>query len=98
MKTLEAPLIKPDSIPSTAQWLAGEGCGSWFHIERRDDFLVVSRYSPSGKIECAGKFLQTKGIPFIETELFEFTYLSHCSEVCILQHKQKLHFQLINKI
>ncbi len=82
---------------SNAKWLSGEGCGSWFTIEEAEKGYLIARYSPDGKAECSGIFLQVTGSEIdLHTE-FEFTYLSHCAEVNIIQHNINLKFKLISK-
>ena len=56
---LESTLSKPkrhSNIPVNAQWLSGEGVGSWFVLNARNMFLYVIRYSPNGTIECTGLY------------------------------------------
>lgn len=89
---------KPDHLPVNIHWLSGEGCGSWFHIEQYEVGYIISRYNPEGKLECKGLFEQIAGIKIIMSENFEFTYLSHCAEVNIIQHTVNLKFKLKNKI
>lgn len=93
-KILPSPL-KPTHLPPNIHWLSGEGCGSWFHFEQNDIGFVISRYSPEGKLECAGVFNQVSGLAFQINERFDFTYLSHCAEVNIIQNNQILKFKRI---
>ncbi|MBN2807687.1 MAG: hypothetical protein JXR22_13605 [Prolixibacteraceae bacterium] len=58
-KYLKSTLPPPERhpyIPENAQWLAGEGAGSWFHVEPHNKGVSVSRYSPEGKIEFNRSF------------------------------------------
>lgn len=84
--TIPAP-IKVDTIPEKAQWLAGEGAGSWFFITETIEKNVFSivRYSPKGKIECEGVFSCTNASNFNISEVYLFTHLSHCKTVNIVQ-------------
>ena len=85
--TLKAP-EKHKNIPDKAQWLAGEGAGSWFVIFKTDKklFYKIERYSPLGKLECQGIFSQDhNSSTFNFYSPFSFTHLSHCAEVSILQ-------------
>lgn len=50
--TLPAPKRHPD-IPPHAQWLSGEGAGSWFVINPLHNGFEVHRFAPSGKKECS---------------------------------------------
>lgn len=46
---LKATLPNPErhpKIPENAQWLSGEGAGSWFVFDVENKLLKVSRYSP----------------------------------------------------
>jgi len=95
-KVLPCP-EKPDHLPADVKWLSGEGCGSWFSVQRSLDKFMFSRFSPEGKLECRGLFNQVSGIPINLTDEFEYTYLSHCAEINIIQKEQKLSFKLISK-
>lgn len=95
-KVLPCPQ-KPDHLPTNIHWLSGEGCGSWFYIEKVENLFAISRYSPEGKLECKGIFEQVTGNNIEITEPFDFTYLSHCSEVNIIQNNKNLNFKLIRK-
>ncbi len=88
---------KPNHLPTNIHWLSGEGCGSWFHIEQLNNNYVITRYSPDGKLECKGLFEQVNGAKIEMTNDFEFTYLSHCAEVNIIQNETKLKFKLNKK-
>lgn len=91
---LNAPAI-PSSIPVSAQWLSGEGCGSWFVIEKQRDDFIITRYSPEGKIECRGVFIESSNSRFDINSKHEFTYLSHCAKVCIIQ-ENNVHVFVLN--
>lgn len=91
---LPAP-SKPLNIPSTSKWLSGEGCGSWFCIEKKQEEYIITRYNPEGKTECKGIFKGAK--KFDINNAYEFTYLSHCNEVNIIQNNLKYTFTLKTK-
>ena len=93
---LEEP-SKPIHLPNAIHWLSGEGCGSWFHLENSETDYIISRFSPSGNLECKGLFTQIEGKSLNLNVLFEFTYLSHCASISIIQNKQLLKFNLIRK-
>jgi hypothetical protein len=84
-KTLQIPLKGP-KIPSNAQWLAGEGAGSWFHIEQAGTRFRISRYNEFGDQECSGFFIRLGKIDFTLTKPFKFIHLSHCHQVTIEQN------------
>jgi len=92
--TLPAP-PKPNELPDTAQWLAGEGAGSWFVIAktRKKSYFNISRFSQSGKLECTGIFTQDHHVNVFDIEdPYQFTYLSHCAEVHIRQNNDVFKF------
>lgn len=93
--TLSAP-AKTESIPENSQWLAGEGAGSWFSIERQGKDYRINRYSSEGKIECAGLFNTASEKDFNINAPFEFVHLSHCKSVTIRQMGQVLKFHRIS--
>ncbi len=84
--TLKEP-ARAAGIPLTAQWLSGEGAGSWFAIgQSKTGKYFVSRFGPNGKLECAGEFTITNNQPFNINQFFRFDYLSHCRKVRIIQN------------
>lgn len=81
---------KATNIPHDAQWLSGEGAGSWFSIKQSDLSYDIQRFSPDGKLECEGKFKNTSDTIFdIHTD-FEITHLSHCQQVTVIQDQKKI--------
>lgn len=82
--TLRAP-ERLSIIPENSHWLAGEGAGSWFHIELVGKKYRIVRYSPEGRVECSGYFNYISKIMFNILEPFEFLHLSHCQSVTISQ-------------
>lgn len=92
--TLSAPAMA-QGIPENSQWLAGEGAGSWFNVELAGKEYRITRYSPEGKIECAGFFNILDQASFDINSSFEFVHLSHCKSVTIKQMDQIIKFQRI---
>jgi hypothetical protein len=84
-KTLQNPLKVP-SIPSNAQWLAGEGAGSWFHIEQAGTRFRITRYNERGDLECTGFFKGLGNTDLTLSEPYKFIHLSHCNQVNIKQY------------
>ncbi|MBV6442627.1 MAG: hypothetical protein DYG98_05355 [Haliscomenobacteraceae bacterium CHB4] len=83
-ETLPAPK-RPSCIPDTAQWLAGEGAGSWFHIKQANKHFEITRYNPDGKVECTGIF-QIKNMDTLDISLpYNIVHLSHCKKVSVEQ-------------
>lgn len=91
-KILPEPAL-PAHLPSTAKWLAGEGAGSWFVIEKKNkNQCKITRFSPEGLVECKGLFRARISKVEIEKD-FEITYPSHCATVSVLQGKEKIIFK-----
>ncbi len=82
---LPAPKIVGNT-PATAQWLSGEGAGSWFDISVVANSYKIVRYSPEGVVECSGIFEQVHGPKFDIGAAYEFAYISHCASVSIMQN------------
>ncbi len=79
---------RPDFLPKNAQWLAGEGAGSWFVIDStsQNHRFEITRYSPIGKIECQGFFeIENESKKLDLNQNYEFVHLSHCAFVHIEQ-------------
>ena len=80
--------IKPENVPEGAQWLAGQGSGSWYYLEKNhlSSFYKISRYSPDGIPEFENDYIVQNDNDFCDTCPYVFTYLSHHLECNILQH------------
>ncbi|MBI2279806.1 MAG: hypothetical protein HYU68_03830 [Bacteroidetes bacterium] len=92
------PLPEPkraENLPKKAQWLAGEGAGSWFYITKAKNDFVITRFSPEGKIECTGIFECIHAEPFNINNAYQFTHLSHCKTVNIIQNSVTFTFERI---
>ncbi len=78
---------KPENLSNNAQWLAGEGAGSWFCIEATStpNIFSISRFSPDGKLECEGNFKCESNENFNLNQHYNFAHLSHCKTVNIVQ-------------
>jgi hypothetical protein len=95
--TLNEP-VRAALIPQNAQWLAGEGAGSWFYISQlKPGEFMIKRYSPNGNLECAGEFAISNNKPFNIQKPFHFDYLSHCSKVMIIQNEFEIKLTRIKK-
>ena len=90
---LKAPNL-PANIPVNAQWLAGQGSGSWYHISKgeNDIHYTISRFSPIGDLEFESHFKINGQQEFCIDCLYAFTYLSHFKSCNILQHGNKINF------
>lgn len=85
-KTLPAPKKRPSNLPHSSKWLAGEGAGSWFTIEKTPtkNVFKVYRFSPEGIMECEGLFFTDSH--FDLEKGYELTYPSHCAVVTVIQN------------
>jgi hypothetical protein len=93
-KILPKPKL-PINLSLSAKWLAGEGAGSWFVIEKDKEVnYKITRFSPEGRLECEGLFKTEKVINLHDD--FSITYPSHCSIVTIMQETQKIRFRPIH--
>lgn len=96
---LKGTLREPErltGIPQIAQWLAGEGAGSWFAIsEFSSGKYAISRFAPDGTLECEGEFVISNYQSFDIRKPYWFDYLSHCGKVSLIQGKQKIEFKRV---
>jgi hypothetical protein len=96
--TLSEP-VRAVEIPQSAQWLAGEGAGSWFaisHLETKRYALL--RFGPDGILECNGEFVISDNQPFNIEKPFTLGYLSHCGKVTIIQNEFEIKLIRIKKM
>lgn len=89
---------RPNNIPAHAQWLSGEGAGSWFLLERYHSDFLITRFSAEGEVECKGIFNSSGEKIFNMNKEYEFAYISHCSLCTIMQDDAKFIFLLKSKI
>jgi len=88
----------PIQIPSNAQWVAGQGAGSWFSIQATDltfEFKI-KRFSPEGSKEFEALFIINNVNDFCINCPYAFTYLSHFKQCQIIQHGST--FKFVNKL
>ncbi len=93
VSTLPAP-ERHFSIPKNAQWLSGEGAGSWFVFEFEGTLLKVTRYSPYGVIECTGLYENNDALKLLnENSTFSVSYPSNCKTVSLKVSGTEIRFQ-----
>ena len=92
LKTTLAQPERAPGIPDEAQWLSGEGCGSWFQIEAYEKEYQITRYNKEAEIEFRALFHLSGGASFDINKAYQFDYLSHYNKVCIVQNKQSFEF------
>jgi hypothetical protein len=90
--TLLQPL-RPPRIPENAQWLSGEGAGSWFDFSFQGDLLKVTRYSPHGDIECSGIYKNNTSENINSLERIRITYPSNCNTITLTNEVSKHIFE-----
>lgn len=96
--TLKEP-VRTAGIPPAAQWLSGEGAGSWFTIRQSEiGKYAVSRFGPDGKLECEGEFAITNNQPFNINLFYRIDYLSHCRKVKIIQNSMLIELERTKRI
>lgn len=97
--TLLQPAERPGKISQKAQWLSGEGAGSWFElVSLSNNIFEINRYNPKGKIECAGVFECVSDHDFDSEKPYTIVHLSHCKKVNIIQDNKHFVFSRTEKI
>jgi hypothetical protein len=91
--TLPQPEKHPD-VPENAQWLAGEGAGSWFHIVPLNSGIAVTTYSPAGLREFSESFFNEN----IQTQILDMkaviiSYPSHGRLITLKYKDQYIGFK-----
>jgi hypothetical protein len=97
--TITAPEL-PVSIPSNAQWLLGQGAGTWFSIAvtSNSNQYQIKRFKPVGDLDCDRIFeIEDNGAVFDINKKYEFTHISHCSKCSITQNETIFVFNYINQ-
>ncbi len=92
LKTTLPEPARPHSIPDNAQWLSGEGAGSWFLIKQTGNHYSITRFNDSGETECEGIFRKDKHASFDLNTPYRFVHLSHCNKVTIKQDEEQIEF------
>jgi len=87
--TLHAP-PKHLNIPENAQWLGGEGAGSWFDFETQNSRLKVTRYSPDGLIECMGYYENPNIDSIWPNNSFRVSYPSNCTIITFAKNNRMI--------
>lgn len=94
--SLNSTLMPPSrhkNIPANAQWLGGEGAGSWFVFETQHSQLSVTRYSPEGTVECTGLFRSQKNEDISPDNSYRITHPSNCKIVSLVNRNGELRFE-----
>ncbi len=97
-KVLPAPVRAAD-LPDTAQWLSGEGAGSWYYIEcLTQKKFKVSRFDEEGLLEFADIYELADDSVFDEDKHFQISYPSHFQVITLLQNGVMKVFLRFNSI
>jgi hypothetical protein len=91
-ETFPAPERHPN-VPEDAQWLSGEGYGSWYAVSTNGDILELIEYGPQGKFESRAFFKMV--VQFQPTETYRITYPSNCKILSIKQKERLLQMYAI---
>lgn len=92
--TIQAP-SRDSEIPENAQWLGGEGAGSWFNFVPENSQLKVTRYAPDGKVECTGFYKNLSAPANFSNHHFQITYPSNCKVVSLKNQDTVLQFERV---
>lgn len=96
LKMTQSQPQKHHDIPESAQWLSGEGSGSWFNIFPDKEDYRISRYNQDGDIECEGVFSETGSLKLDKDIEYRFVHLSHCDKVRINQNGDIIEFHRLS--
>jgi len=95
--TLFAP-VKHKNIPASAQWLGGEGSGSWYHIEIDNDKIKTTSFTPEGRIEWAAIYKNKENFCLTKKHDYTVTYNTNFKIVTLIIDNKKVYFERIEKI
>ncbi len=90
---------KNNKIPDGSQWLPGEGCGVWFHIEQvNENIFNITRYNTDYEIEFQHSFsiANTKEI-FNPLVPYTIKHISHGTKVQAEQNNTHYIFKKITE-
>lgn len=96
LRTTKSAPLKHANIPESAQWLSGEGAGSWFHIEPISQQYLMTRYSPDGLVECKDQFRNITQNDFNPESPYRIDYPSDCSRITLIQNGQTFTMYRLN--
>jgi len=83
----------PNILSKKAQWLSGEGAGSWFVLNQEKSGMIrIKRYTVLGKMECNSLFKSSTKLNLKHS--YQIIYPSDCSKVSLIQAGQKTQLEL----
>lgn len=92
---LNSTLMQPKKhpkIPENAQWLSGEGAGSWFTFKFKNKFMFITRFTTNGSIECSGFYETQNNLDLIN---FAITYPSNCKLITLTKNDKVMSFERV---
>ncbi len=85
-ETLRQP-ERPLNVPAHAQWLSGEGAGSWHQLDELPEGLFeLQRYNPYGKPEGRATLKSANEYNPDLKQTWQIAHLSNCQQVTINQN------------
>ena len=86
LKTTLPEPVRPTGLTVNAQWLSGEGAGSWFSYEPAGNNFRVSRFSPKGVMEWENIFTVLNDRLLDIDKPYRFEHISHYKKVRLTQN------------
>ncbi|TVR85633.1 MAG: hypothetical protein EA411_12525 [Saprospirales bacterium] len=81
---------RPPIVPSHAQWLSGEGAGSWYQLDQLTEGLFeLHRFDPTGKPEGRAILKSNNEENPNLNQAWQITHLSNCHRVTITQNDRE---------
>ncbi len=80
------------NIPINAQWISGEGYGSWYHLQNEKEGLLLTKFSPKGEVEHRTIFLDEKNLFDLEKP-YKITYPTNNVKITIVQEGKKINLK-----
>ncbi len=90
----------PSTVPDYAQWLLGQGAGTWFSITSTavQHQYNIKRYKPNGDLDCDRIFnVENNGSIFDTNQPYQFIPVSHCAKCRIVQNEITFVFNYIGE-
>jgi hypothetical protein len=94
-ETFPTPKRHPN-IPEGAQWLSGEGYGSWYHISIDENIIELNEYGPGGEHESKALFSAHED--FTSDKPFLITYPSNCKVLTVIQNDKTIQMFSTNEL
>jgi hypothetical protein len=76
------------NVPESAQWLSGEGYGSWYDISMDGSTIELNEYGPGGEHESKALFSAHQNL-LVDNHV-TITYPSNCRVLTVIQNDRKI--------